>query len=356
MIDLKRMSKKRRRRRRVIRNWICLLLSIAAIIILIVVIVKAINGGNKNTPEQNSTEINSTETYSTSGSETTGPATTENTTTETTTIQETTSEADTVSEDITAPVIQGQDVIHVAKGATIKYKSYIFYEDDTDPDPELEIDNSNVDLSREGTYDVIYTVTDASGNSASKTVQVVVKGEEEPNVDDATIYALADATLETIITDDMSDLDKVFAVFFYVRDSFTYVKDSNYWDYKQEAYHFMTTRQDNCYANVCLSKLLLERLGFQSYMVQGEMGYVDEYHYWNMVSIDGGKTWYQYDSAWWEWMNDEYPMCMMTDDFAMRISEAHGGIVDYAADAEPDTPTEMLWSPEERGYTSLYLD
>ena len=344
---MKRISKRRRRRRRVIRNWICLILVVAAIVTLIIVITSAIKNKNKTKyPEEQTTQsiIVDPDSGDTIATETTVPAETQP------------GETTQLVVDYDPPKITGQDVIYVAKGATIKYKSYVYVEDYVDPSPKLEIDNSNVDLSREGEYEVIYTATDASGNRTSKVVTVVVSGEEEPNVDEATIYALADSVLEQIITDDMSDLDKVFAVFFYVRDSFTYVKDSNYWEYKQEAYHFLMTRQDNCYANVCLSKLLLERLGFESYMVQGEMGYVNEYHYWNMVSIDGGNSWYQYDSAWWSWMEDEYPLCMMTDAFAMRISEAHDFIVDYAGDAEPDTPLEDLWTPEERGYTSLYLD
>ena len=248
--------------------------------------------------------------------------------------------------DTTAPVIDGEAKIFVSVGSTVKYKSYIFVEDDTDPDPKVTIDNSGVDLSKEGTYEVIYTVTDASGNSASRTVTVVVGATEEPDVDESVIYAKADEVLDEIIDDDMTDLQKVFAVFYYVRETFTYVKDNNYWEYKQEAYNMMTTLHDNCYANVCVSKLLLERLGFESFMITGEMGYVDEHHYWNMVSIDGGETWYHYDSAWWTWQYDEPPMCMMTDEFAMELSDAHGGIFDYDTSAFPKTPTEDLWTPD----------
>lgn len=258
--------------------------------------------------------------------------------------------------DTTPPALIGSDYIYVSIGSTVKYKSYVYAEDDTDPQPKMTIDNSAVDLSREGEYPVVYSAVDASGNSASKTATIVVSAQTEPDVDEATIYALADQVLDSIIEDDMTDIQKVFAVFYYVRDTFTYVKDSNYWEYKQEAYHMMTTLKDNCYANVCVSILLLERLGFKSYMVQGEMGYVDEYHYWNMVSIDDGESWYIYDAAYWTWMYDEYPMCMMTDDQAMRISDAHDNIVDYAGLSDPDTPTEPLWTPEEMGLISYYLD
>lgn len=348
---MRRLSKKQRRRRRVIRNWICLLLVVSAIVILTVVIVSAFN--NRDGEETVPTYETTAQTTASGPAEPITPAQPQEDPAQT----ETETETETAAvQDTEPPRLVGSEYIYVSVGSTVKYKSYVYAEDDIDPEPKMSIDNSAVDLSKPGNYPVVYTATDAAGNSASKTCTIVVGAQTEPNVDEATIYALADQVLDRIIDEDMSDIDKVFAVFFYVRNTFTYVKDNNYWEYKQEAYHMMTTLQDNCYANVCVSKLLLERLGFESYMVEGHMGYVDEYHYWNMVSIDGGNTWYHYDAAFWEWMDDEYPMCMMTDAFATRISEAHGNIVDYAGSADVATPDEPLWTPEERGYTSSYLD
>jgi len=350
-LELKRITKKQRKRRRVIRNWICLVLVVAAIVVLTVVIVSAFKGNDNEDPDT-PTRTTQSASVTTDGHQEVITQPSEGDSQDPT---ETVPQEPQV-QDTQAPRLTGSEYIYVSVGSTVKYKSYVYAEDDIDPEPKLSIDNSAVDLSKPGNYPVVYTATDASGNSASKTCTIVVAEQSEPDVDEATIYALADQVLDSIIDEGMSDLDKVFAVFFYVRDTFTYVKDNNYWEYKQEAYHMMTTLQDNCYANVCVSKLLLERLGFESYMVEGHMGYVDEYHYWNMVSIDGGNTWYHYDAAFWEWMDDEYPMCMMTDAFATRISEAHDNIVDYAGSADVATPTEDLWTPEERGYYSYYLD
>ena len=348
---MRRLTRKQRRRRRVIRNWICLILVVTAIIVLTVVIVSAFSSRDDSEPEP-VPEIVSAQTQP---QETQTEPVTQSAQIDVPSESETET-AEAVVVDTEPPRLTGSEYIYVSVGSTVKYKSYVYAEDDIDPEPKMTIDNSAVDLSKEGQYPVIYTATDASGNSATKYCTIVVAAQSEPNVDEATIYALADEVLDRIINEDMTDLEKVFAVFFYVRDTFTYVKDNNYWEYKQEAYHMMTTLKDNCYANVCVSKLLLERLGFESYMVEGEMGYVDEYHYWNMVSIDGGETWYHYDAAFWEWMDDEYPMCMMTDEFATRISDAHDNIVDYAGSADVATPYEMLWDPEEWGYTSYYLD
>ena len=331
-----RRESRQKRRRRVIRNRIILVIVIVLIVAIVVTLVLAFSGNGNKSPE-------------------TTTSTTETTTSEN---GETTTQAAVDPNDKTAPVITGPSNIYVARGSTLAYKSYVTITDDGDPNPKLTIDNSNVDLSQEGTYVVHYKATDSAGNETTKDVNVVVGPPEETNVPEEEIYALADKVLEEIITDDMTDLEKVFAVFFYVRDSFTYVRDDSYMEYKQEAYKFLTTRQDNCYANVCLSKLLLERLGFQSFLIQGKMGEIfgtgDENHYWNMVSIDGGKSWYHYDSAWWNWMHDEYPLCMMTDAFAQKISDRHGGIFIYDKTQYPATPTEDLWTPEEMGFTSKY--
>ncbi len=325
---------RRRRARRVLRNWSILLIILAVVIVAVVIILmKKNNDQSGNSETQTQEQMSDTD------------------------IQDTETTVNELAEnDTTAPEIRGEGKIFVAKGANVKYKSYVYVTDDLDPDPKLTIDNSNVDLSKEGTYKVIYTATDWAGNTTTREVEIEVGAEEEPNVSEDVIYAKADEVLAEIIEDDMTDLEKVFAVFFYVRDTFTYVKDNNYWEYKQEAYHMMMTLHDNCYANVCVSKLLLERLGFESFMITGTLGYLDEYHYWNMVSIDGGKSWYHYDSAWWTWMNDEYPICMVTDEMAKKISDAHGGIFIYNEEDYPKTPTEALWTPQEMGYTSAYID
>ena len=330
---------RKQRRRRVIRNRICLALILIAFILVIVLII-ALAGKSKSSNPQSA--ASSDQPF---GLGTTSDISGDDSQESSGELSDQTPEQNVNANDVTAPVIRGEANIYVAKGSKVRYKSYVYVEDDYDTDPQIEIDNSDVDLSKEGTYQVIYTATDASGNSSSKTVNVVVGAEEEPNVSDDVIYALADQVLDSIIEDDMTDLEKVFAVFYYVRNTFNYVKDDHYWEYKQEAYHMMTTLQDNCYANVCVSKLLLERLGYESFMIQGDLGYLDEHHYWNMVSIDGGESWYHYDAAWWTWMKDEYPLCMLTDDFAQEISDAHGGLWIYDTSAFPATPKEALWTP-----------
>jgi len=336
---------KKQRRRRVIRNRICLALIVIALILIVVLIVVFAGRVKK--------ENNGGETAST-----TVPVSTESIEAYTGTSSDTdlaeTDSAETEEEpnrpgrinDTLPPVITGESDVYVSIGSRVKYKSYVYVTDDYDFEPALDIDNSQVDLSSVGTYEVIYTATDASGNSSSRTITIHVTETESPDVPESEIIEMADSILDNIIEDDMTDLEKVFAVFYHVRDTYSYIPDENHWDYMQEAYHLMTERQDSCFANVCLSKLLLERLGFESYMAEGDLGYMAEKHYWNMVSIDHGNSWYMYDSAWWTWMHEELPLCMITNDQAQVISDAHGGLWIFDHSKYDSTPSTPLWTEE----------
>ncbi len=320
-------KRRRARQRRVRRNRLCLALVVLAVIILIIVLAVSCSNNKKQHEEQ-----------------------------PTDTPEQETRVLPTGSVSMQGPMIICEDTIHIPKDSKALYKSYATITDDDDPNPVIEIDSSNVDLSTEGTYKVIYKATDKNGNQSVKEVTIIVDPPEgHVDVDDDTINAAADNILNNIIDEDMSDLDKVFAVFFHVRDGYSYVKDDEYLDYRQEAYKFIMNRQDNCYANVCLTRLLLERLGFESIMIEGEQPGLGEHHYWNMVSIDGGDTWYHYDAAWWNFKDEEYPMCMMTDAFFETICDRHIELeLEYDHSKYPETPEEDLWTPEERGYTSEY--
>lgn len=237
-----------------------------------------------------------------------------------------------LSEDTTKPEVWTASHIYCSLGDTLTgedYLDYVYVYDEYDSDPEIYVDYALVDTSTAGTYSVGFTVTDASGNTKYASTDVVVCDDTpavlsgfEYNEED--LYSRCTAILDQIITDDMTDLQKVFAVFYYVRN-LTYVANGTTMEYKEEAYYMLSTGSDNCYGNVSLSKILLEMLGYQSFMVEGyDMDYIDQVHYWNMVSIDGGVNWYYYDAAVWSWENDELPLCMVTADVLLDISSRHG--------------------------------
>lgn len=249
---------------------------------------------------------------------------------------------ETTQTDAEAPIIVAPQTIFTSVGAVIRYKSYITVTDNEDSDVRVTVDNSNVNLAVPGKYAVIYTATDSAGNSSEKSVNVIVNDQVETDYSDEVIYSRADEILDQIITDEMTDLEKVFAVFYHVRDNYYYVPDQKHWSYKQEAYDFIINKRGSCYGNVSLSQLLLEQLGYNSVMVEGSMGLDGETHFWNLVSIDGGQNWYIYDAIWV--MYDDIPLCMMTKGFVEAL--AYRNDYEYKCDwtAYPPVADEPLWT------------
>ena len=84
----------------------------------------------------------------------------------------------TRTKDTTAPTVQGAEETEVLQGRTIDFNEGITVTDDFDPDPQFSVDDSSVDFTVPGTYEVIYTTTDRSGNTGTTTRKVTVKKDE----------------------------------------------------------------------------------------------------------------------------------------------------------------------------------
>ena len=200
--------------------------------------------------------------------------------------------------DNTPPAIFGVHDISVYAGSTVSYRSGIKVEDDTDASAKLTIDSSKVDLSQPGIYEVSYTATDAAGNTATVSATVTVAEKRSGYVEAEVIYAAADEILAKIITEIMTSEEKIKAVHKYVCSHYFYAGHTDKNDWQQAAYQMMTTRDGNCYSFFAVSKLFFDRLGIPNMMVSRELTiYRSANHYWNLVSVDSGETWYHYDST-----------------------------------------------------------
>jgi len=81
--------------------------------------------------------------------------------------------------DTTAPVISGTKNFNLKVGQNKPdWLDGVSALDDVDGEVEVTVDDSAVDLTTEGEYDLIYTATDASGNTATITVKVIVTAED----------------------------------------------------------------------------------------------------------------------------------------------------------------------------------
>lgn len=76
-----------------------------------------------------------------------------------------------------APKFKKMDSLTITINETDAIKD-VKVTDNLDPNPEVDIDDSDVNYSKEGTYKVIYTATDRSGNSTTKKRKVKVVGND----------------------------------------------------------------------------------------------------------------------------------------------------------------------------------
>ena len=243
----------------------------------------------------------------------------------------------TVIVDETAPVIYGVKSMAIYLGDAASYRAGITVTDDYDENPELTVDSSAVSLDKVGTYKVVYKATDASGNTTSRetTIQVMEKKESNASID--TINAEADKLLSTIVKDGMSKKDQVKAIYNWARTNCSYANHSDKSDYLQGAYQMMTKRSGDCFNYYAVTKLLFDRLGIDNIDVRKvKNSSTDSDHYWSLVSLDGGVTWYHFDATPRVGTGDDF--CLVTDAFLDAYSAAHDNCHNRDKSLYPATP------------------
>ena len=260
-------------------------------------------------------------------------------------------------EDYEAPEITDDGEVYLSLGSAVSYKSLVSVTDNYDTEPELDIDNSQVDLSVAGDYIISYTATDKAGNSSYRDVVIHVFESD----DAAELKRLADAecdyVINAIITEDMDTVHKIWAVYNYVRN-IPYVLTDYTRDYVLEGYKILSNYQGDCYGSYSAVRLLLERLGIPVIAVQNDET-TGSPHFWVMASPDDGVTWYHVDATnWVEWVYRPI-MCLISDARLQEISEFHLNTHRPESYLYPATPAESypvpddiwsLYNPTERIY------
>lgn len=237
-----------------------------------------------------------------------------------------------------APVIQGVADKILYQGDTISYMSGVTVTDNIDTDPVLEVNRDEVDLATPGEYTVIYTATDDFGNVATATMKVTVLVKKENYVSYDVIYEEVDAILDQIITEDMTTKNQIWAIYVWIRTNCKYISHSDKDDWMQAAHVMMTERKGDCFNFYALCKLMLDRLGIPNIDVRKTKNYEgDSDHYWSLVSVDGGNTYYHVDAT--PRSNPE-TFCLVTDAFMDAYSAANGKCFNRDKSLYPATPEE----------------
>ncbi len=197
----------------------------------------------------------------------------------------------TVVEDITPPEITGVEPIEIAQGDTVSYKKNVEVTDNYDPNPTLEVDSSQVNVDKRGTYTVTYIATDEAGNTTEKSTTVRIVSAKIDAATEETVNAMADEILAEIITDGMSQKEQARAVFNWVVNNITYSESAGIDDLLSAAYKGMYYRVGDCTVKQKTAEVMLNRLGIKNMEIEKIRD--TRGHYWLLIDI--GEGWYHYD-------------------------------------------------------------
>ena len=238
-------------------------------------------------------------------------------------------------EDSQAPVILGAGDLTVHVGETAAYFRGVTVQDDQDTNPTLEVDSTRVDLSSPGVYPLYYTARNASGKETRLEVSVTVLPRETE--EDGTIDLAVEEILTGILTPDMTQRQQVEAIYTWAKEHIRYAGHTSRVDYRQAGYEAITSGEGDCYGYFAATKLMLEALDIPNVDVcKVKRSDDDSEHFWSLVSVDGGETYYHFDATPRVGQTEE--LCLVTDLFLDSFDTFHDGCHNRDKSLYPATP------------------
>ena len=238
--------------------------------------------------------------------------------------------------DTLPPVIAGVHDWVIYQGDDLSLREGVTVTDDTDPSPRLEMDASALDTDTPGVYTVLYRAYDKANNPAVADATVTVLEKKEGYASLEQINEMADNLLSQIVTEDMDQAGQIKAIYDWARSSISYSGHSDKSDWYQAAWTAMTGRSGDCFNYFAVCKLFFERLEIHNIDVRKVRNSEDDSdHFWSMVSIDGGESWYHFDATPRIGGGD---FCMVTDAYLDEYSQAHKNSHNRDKSLYPATP------------------
>lgn len=198
----------------------------------------------------------------------------------------------TIIQDTEPPEIYGVKDNTIYINNPVSYKKDVYVYDNRDGEISVQVDSSNVNQKQVGSYKVIYTATDSSGNTSMKEATYTVK---EMRVTMEQLEALADEVLAKITTPDMTLREKAWEIYEYENKLLTYTGISDKTDWMFEAYNGLTNKVGDCFTYFSMSELLLNRIGMETMRVERMSKPGEAKHYWHLVNF--GEGWYHFDAC-----------------------------------------------------------
>jgi transglutaminase/protease-like cytokinesis protein 3 len=186
-------------------------------------------------------------------------------------------------------------------------------------------------VSKQGAMDLIDIAFDhpeTFGFEMEYTIRTIHRGvylvtfdHKYKNVDDKLqeVSDITDQILAEIITDDMTDFEKVHAIHDWICNNISYERLPNNDD--QELYAALTKRKTVCAGYAKLFSYMLSKVGIESDVISGSAVCSNGAtipHAWNVAIIDGGK--YYFDLTWDDKENEiSYKWFGVSEDVFMTV-------------------------------------
>jgi hypothetical protein len=196
----------------------------------------------------------------------------------------------TVKEDTEPPVLYGIQDINVFEGDTVSYKKGISVKDNKDTNVNYQIDTSQVNISKVGTYRVYYTAKDSAGNKATEVANVTV---QKFVVTEEMLYAKVDPVLDSIVKEGMTKREIAYEIFLWVNSHIGYTGSSDKSSWIKEAYRGIVNGLGDCFTYYAVAEAFLTRAEIDNMRVTRVGGRTQ--HFWNLVNCGDG--WYHFDTC-----------------------------------------------------------
>ena len=158
---------------------------------------------------------------------------------------------------------------------------------------------------------------------------------------DAELEQLADAVLRRILPAGATAQEQVECIYAWARQELCYTNHFSERDWHKAAYLMLTQYHGDCFGYFAVTKLLLERLGIPNIDVRKVKNFEgDSDHFWSLVSVDGGKSYYHFDATPRIGEGDDF--CLVTDGFLDAYSAAHKNSHHRNPALYPQTPVSTL--------------
>lgn len=239
-------------------------------------------------------------------------------------------------EDKEAPVISGVKDQMINLNGTISYKKDVVVTDNQDQNPKLAIDTSTVDLTKEGTYTVIYKATDQAKNETKVEAKITVMSQSNYE-NKGEMDVLVTTLLAQIIKPDMTKQQVAKAIYTWTNKNINYTDSSDKSSWIKGAIQGLKTRSGDCFQYFAVAKALLTEAGIENIdIVKSDTS--ESSHFWSLVNL--GEGYYHFDATPRKGEGDYF--FMVTDAELEAYSKAHKNSHVYDSSLYPQRATTPI--------------